>query len=74
MSQGGGLKKVIVANDDQHEVNGPLLHPQECSSLEKVDTLQASSSSFKQVDNSQFEQSIPLKQQPQPLVLKETFQ
>ncbi len=52
MSQGGGLKKVIVANDDQHEVNGQLLHPQECSSFEKVDTLQANSSSIKQVDNS----------------------
>ncbi len=52
VNQRRGLKKVIVVNDDQHEANGSLLHPQECSSSEKVDTLQASSSSFKQVDNS----------------------
>jgi len=52
MNQRGGLKKVIVANDDQHEANGSLLHPQKCSSSKKVDTLQASSSSFKHVDNS----------------------
>jgi hypothetical protein len=45
--QGGGLKKVIVANDDQHEVNGLLIHLQECSSSKKIDTLQVSSSSFK---------------------------
>jgi hypothetical protein len=53
VNQGRGLKKVIVANDDQHEANGSLLHPQECSSSEKVNTLQASFSSFKQLDNSQ---------------------
>jgi hypothetical protein len=53
VNQGGGLKKVIAANDDQHETNGPLLHPQECSSFEKVNTLQASSSSSNHVDNSQ---------------------
>jgi hypothetical protein len=53
MSQGGGLKKVIDANDDQHEANGPLLHPQECSSSEEIDTLQTSFSSSKQVNNSQ---------------------
>ncbi len=47
VSQGGGLKKVIVANDYQHEVNGLLVHPQECSSFEKIDTLQVSSSSSK---------------------------
>jgi len=47
VSQGRGLKKVIVANDDQHEVNGLLIHLQECSSSEKIGTLQVSSSSFK---------------------------
>jgi len=47
VSQGGGIKKVIATNDDQHEINGLLIHPQECSSFEKIDTLQVSSSSSK---------------------------